>query len=220
MRDATISPQVKRLDYRYLSGGEGIKSLIFVTCTLNAIATHQVRLLAGKIQRAGAQPDVEGTWHELTDEVNTLAANLRTQESGFDSGPLKAGSRPEAPEMVQGQRRIEGGRHLKMRGGRKGTKSRCREEVRTHCDGAFAQVMLRFNRDDRGRLGARRGEADRRCPCAGEEVSLRLSLRAPSRPGLTGEEEVAALYCVSLWKGTEHWFLLLNRMTVNDSSTL
>jgi hypothetical protein len=30
LQDATISPQAKHLDYRYLSCGEGIKSLMFV----------------------------------------------------------------------------------------------------------------------------------------------------------------------------------------------
>ncbi|KAJ6526849.1 hypothetical protein DFH09DRAFT_1095044 [Mycena vulgaris] len=66
----------------------------------------------------------------------------------------------------------------------------CREKARTHYDGAFAQVMLRLDRgarmrywgrhldpSDSGQGGGKRIDAYRRCPCAGGEVSLRLSLR-------------------------------------------
>ncbi|KAJ7854668.1 hypothetical protein B0H14DRAFT_3136482 [Mycena olivaceomarginata] len=149
---------------------------------------------------------------ELTDEVNTLAANLRTQESGFDSGPR--GLKAEAPEMVEGQRRTEGGKHLKLRDVvARGTKprqiegdkarrshltrerrasrlhairSRCRDEVRTDCDDALAQEVRHLDPPDSGHGGGKRIDA---VPV--REVSLRLNLRTPSQPGLTGEGELS-----------------------------
>jgi HAMP domain-containing protein len=115
---------------------------------LNSFASEVTRVARevgteGKLGGQAQVPGVAGTWKDLTDSVNSMAANLTGQVRNIAEVTDRGGRRRPVQED---------------HGGREGRDSRA-EEHDQH-DGGSAQ-LLRLRSDARGARGGHRGQARR-----------------------------------------------------------